>query len=681
MKISYQWLKEFVDLKMKAGALAERLVLGGIEVEAIESTPEDAILEVAVPPNRADLMSHFGLAREIAALTASRLFPLKAPKIASPKNRNKEIQVKIQDPKLCPRYSGALIHGVRPTQSPAWMVDRLERCGIRSIHPIVDITNYVLLEIGQPLHAFDAQKLQGSWIEVRAAREKERFFTIDHQELSLNKTSLVIANAEKAVALAGVIGGLETEIDSETSDLFLESAIFSPISIRRTSRAYGIRTESSQRFERGVDPEGVYLGLTRAIELLLEISGGELRQLSNVVSDPLRSPRLNLRQDHLSGILGRSFRGAEVAQCLKALGCKIELKKTGWSVVPPSYRRDLEQEIDLVEEVARWKGYDTFSEAIPPIPFQRTPGDPLYATGIQLREWMKQAGFLEIITYPYVSKTDLQGLKMEKAISLQNPLSEEQSELRPSLVPSLLQTAKYHTDRKMSDLRLFEIGKTFASDGDKVCESLKLGAVWSGLRLPEQWGTDKSLVDLFDLKGCLEKLFQELYRRSPDFRGGVSLPFLHPENFIRIFEGEQEWGYLAELHPEIQREKEFPQPLYLFEINLERLGPIPKMREKYQALSKYPGISRDFSFIVPNRVKYEEIIRACSQFKGGILKDLWLFDLYKGSKIPGDSKSLALRFFFQREDRTLTEEEVESQYQAMKSHLTREVNHDEDRHH
>ena len=672
MRVSYQWLKEFVDLKIPPQALAEKLVLGGIEVETVESLEGDSILEIAIPPNRADLMSHRGLAREISALAGVKQIPFKTSKVLFPRKGEGQIRIKIQDPKLCSRYTGALLQGLLPSASPSWMLDRLEKCGIRSIHPLVDITNYVLLETGQPLHAFDAQKLKGSLIEVRTAQEKEKLMTIDHREFSLDKNSLVIADAERAIALAGIIGGLETEIDSGITDVFIESAYFSPISIRRTARAYGIRTESSQRFERGVDPEGVSLGLTRALELLLKISPCELKQRIDISPISHRSPKLKFRKSRLSGILGPEYKIEEVHRCFKALDCQVKPEKEGAIIIPPSYRRDLEQEIDLIEEFARWKGYETIPDAIPPIPFQKISGASLYDTVTLLKEWMKYAGFFEMISYPYIGKSDLHGLRIEKAIPLQNPLSEEQGELRPLLAPSLIQSAKYHLDRKMLDLRLFEIGKTFTFQGEKICENLKLGVLWSGLRWPEQWGAEKSPADLFDLKGLLEKLLSEFYHRPSHFKGGPLFSFLHPENSLRIFQEGEELGYLGELHPEIQREKELYQALYLFEIDLEKLGPLSRTEKKYQPLSRHPWILRDFSFILPNKLKYEEVFRICQQFKGSLLKDFWLFDLYRGSKIPAGSRSLTLRFFFQSQERNLTEGEVECCYQSIKDRFTQE---------
>ncbi len=638
---------------------------------------ERHVLELEIYPNRPDCLSVLGVAREVAALAGSPLRPPadtvqeSGPPVAS------LASLEVREPTLCPRYVARVIEGVRVGPSPLWLQHRLRAAGMRPINNVVDVTNYVMLETGQPLHAFDYDKLAGHRIVVRRARKGEQLVTLDGVERNLDEETLVIADAERPLVVAGIMGGVEAEVDENTRNILLESAYFDPVSIRRTARRLGMGTESSYRFERGTDPGAPARVADRAAQLIVELAGGRVARgrLEVRNRDAFRAVEITLRARRLNNLLGTQISPAEIKRLLRHLGFEVELEGDGvLSVRVPTFRRDVEREADLVEEVARLHGYDRIPATLPSgasRPGGRVP--PLELTS-RVRQSLLGLGLSEAVTYTFVGPKVWDALRLpaesplRHCVPIRNPLSEEQSLLRTTLVPGLLEVARRNAARRNRAVHLFEVGTTFWPARLPITELPEerhtLGLFMMGTWPEPTWDRRPRAADFFDLKGVVEELLAAL-GLDATVRSEADRPYLHPGRAAQLYARDQALGYLGEVHPDVAESFDLPERAYVAEIDLDRLLPLVQHEIRYQPISRHPVVERDLALIVPREVPAATVEATLAQAGGNLLRSIRLFDVYQGEPVPDGFRSLAYSLRFQAPDRTLTDEEVNALVQAM----------------
>jgi phenylalanyl-tRNA synthetase beta chain len=614
---------------------------------------DDHVLTTKPTPNRGDCLSILGIAREVAAITGASG---EAPPIESVQATIADkLDVTLEAPEACPRYTGRLVKGVNPqAPTPHWMRARLERSGVRSISAIVDITNYVMLELGQPLHAFDANKLEGG-IRVRFAAAGETLELLNGETPKLGPDYLVIADDKKAVALAGIMGGAGTAVDDDTRDIFLESAYFAPDVIAGKSRLLGFGSDSSFRFERGVDFGGTLRALERATRLVIEICGGQAGPIAEAHAVlPERKP-VTLRLQRAQRVLGIPLTTSEVENVLTRLALSFEHKDGAFVVTPPTHRFDIEIEEDLIEEIARIRGYDNVPAAAPVAPAVMLRAPEATRTRGALRGRVAERDYTEIVTYSFVDakwEADLAG--NSHPVVLANPIASQMSVMRSSLIPGLVDTVAFNVRHKQSRVRVFEIGRCFRKAGDDYAQPIRVGGAAYGEALPEQWGSASRRVDFFDVKGDLEAIFAP---REPRFEAAEH-PALHPGKSARLIVGTQTVGWLGELHPRWQQKYDLPQAPVLFEVEYDALaaGAVPAYRD----IPKFPPVRRDVAALFDESVPYQTVIDAMKAAAADIVTDVRLFDVYRGKDLEKGRKSLAFRVLLQDTRKTLTDAEVES---------------------
>ena len=660
MKISLSWLKEFVEVPGGPRELKRDLTKLGLNVESYAQAGDDWVLEVEVTTNRPDCLSHLGVAREVATFYRK---PLKRPSFRVKDlgaSASAEISIETADKTLCPRYCGRVIKNVKVKPSPEWLVRRLEAVGMRPINNVADVTNYVLAELGHPLHAFDLERIRQRKIVVRRARPGEKLRTLDGVDRTLTSENLVIADGDGPVALAGVMGGEDSEISGATTSVLLESAWFDPVSVRRTAKAQGLHTEASHRFERGADIAMAPVALNRAALMIAELAGGRiLRGMVGVF--PPAKPRKDvvLRRSEIKRLLGAEIPWEDVRRILRSLGFETIRRGTeGWRVSLPSYRLDVEREVDLIEEVARHYGYDRLPARLRPVPLRGIERDARREKELTLAATLVGLGYREIIPPSMVDPEENVRFTDRLPVVLANPLSQDASALRSTPVPSMLRALRWNLDRDQSDLRFFEIGKTYAATGKGLREErrvLSLGL--SGRRRQASVHDSEKPLDFFDLKGDLETLFEPF--DIPDFRfepagcayyeSGLGGRFTSRGRTLVIF---------GRLSGEIARDYKLRQDVWLAEADLERLLDAPLRERAFRPYSKFPAVERDFSLLVPDEVTYsrlEESVRSVG------LEEIQRFrpvDLFRGSAVPAGHYSLLVRVTFQSLERTLAGEEI-----------------------
>jgi len=614
---------------------------------------DDHLITLKLTPNRSDCLSLFGIAREVSALTGAALNQL--PEGAFKQTSDRVSKVKVTASKACPRYTGRVISGVNAQAvAPSWMIQRLERCGLRSISALVDVTNYVLLELGQPLHAFDLKKLSGD-IEVRFARTGESLKLLNEQMIELQDDMLVIADGKQPVALAGVMGGADSAVDDSTTDIFLESAFFDPGVIVGKSRRIGFSSDSSYRFERGVDFAATKNALDRATQLILDICGGQVGAVTEVIGElPQRNP-VKLRVTRAQRVLGVSLKADQIAEILTRLGMKFQKQGDEFSVTPPSYRFDIAIEEDLIEEVARVHGYENVQPAEPQSLMTILPLDEAQWPLVKLRQSLVLRDYQEVITYSFVEaewERDLCG--NSAPIALQNPIASQMSVMRSSLLGGLLEALRTNLARKQARVRLFEIGGCFSGSIGNYVQQDRVAGLAYGTALPEQWGEKARILDFFDVKGDVEALFAP---RALNFKA-AAYPASHPGRSAQIFLGEKAIGWIGELHPKWQQQYDLPQPAVWFEITLADLvqAPVPYSAE----VSKFPPARRDIAVVVDEGVAVQSLLDAMRLLAAPNVFDIALFDLYRGNGVEKGKKSLAFRVLLQDTQKTLTELEIEA---------------------
>ena len=618
---------------------------------------DDRIFEIALTPNRSDCLSVAGIAREVGVLNRHDLTPVKIDPVAPAIDDT--FPVVLSDPADCPRYVGRVIRGLDPdAQTPVWMQERLRRSGLRSLGPLVDVTNYVMLELGQPLHAFDLHRLSGK-IDVRRARPGEQLELLNGQLVELGDDVLLITDDSGPLALAGIMGGEQSGVADDTCDIFLESAFFSPTSIAGRARRFGLHTDASHRFERGVDPGLQAIAVERATRLFLDISGGEAGPLVDTREDAHlpASPTIRLRQSRINLLLGAEIPAAEVTEILQRLELAVTEGDGEWQVTPPGFRFDLTIETDLIEEVGRIYGYDRLPGKLPDGQLSMAGRAEAELSLQQLRNVLVQRGYQEAITYSFVDPEHQRLLEPDLVpVALANPIASDLSVMRTNLWPGLLKALGYNQKRQQSRVRLFESGLNFRPRGGDVIQDAYLAAVACGEVNPQQWGEPARAMDFFDLKGDVEALLALTGSDDWTFRAAEH-PALHPGQTARVERAGEPVGWLGALHPRIARALDLDGDIYLMEIRVDALtrSRVPWLKE----LSKFPASRRDLAVVVPENVTVEQVLACVREHGGERLREVTLFDVYRGKGIPEGAKNLAFSLILQDFSANLTDETVE----------------------
>ena len=635
---------------------------------------DDVVIEIGLTPNRGDCLSLAGLAREVGAIYGSDVKPVANQSVAPVHDETRPVE--LLAPQACPRYLGRVIRNVdlsRPT--PLWMVERLRRSEIRSIDPAVDVTNYVMLELGQPMHAFDLAEIRGG-IRVRMAEQGEKLVLLDGQEATLTADTLVIADHERPLAIAGVMGGEHSGVSAQTRDLFLESAFFDPIALAGKARGYGLHTDASHRFERGVDFELARQAMERATALLLEIVGGEAGPVVEAVSaaDLPSREAVTLRNDRITQMLGLELEAALVERLLNALGLGVSAKGEGvWEVRIPSHRFDISLEVDLIEELGRLYGYDRLPVRYPQARLAPQARAEAQAELPALRRLLVARGYQEAITYSFIDPKLFAQFNPEASpLLLANPISADMAAMRASLWPGLVKAVLHNLNRQQNRVRLFESGLRFVGQLAELRQESMLAGVITGNRLPESWSHGRESVDFYDLKGDVEALLAaagdaEAFR----FVAGEH-PALHPGQCARIEREGRTVGHMGAIHPQLATELGIEQPLFLFELQLAGLaeGKLPVFSE----LSRFPEVRRDLALLVDRDTPAEELLSCIRESAGDYLTDLKLFDVYQGKGIDPLRKSLAVGLTWQHPSRTLNDDEVSAATQTILTSLGERFN-------
>ena len=630
---------------------------------------DDAIIDVDLTPNRGDCLSIAGLAREVSA---NYLADVSEPEVAECAPQiDDTFPVKLEAPAGCPRYVGRVIRDVNvAAETPLWLSERLRRAGIRSIDPVVDVTNYVMIELGQPMHGFDLDTLSGS-IRVRMAETDEPLTLLDGSEVKLTAETLVIADESKALAIAGVMGGENTGVSTETRNIFLESAFFNPITIAGKARSYGLHTDSSHRFERGVDFQLQRKGIERATQLILEICGGQPGPVSEVASeaDLPSLKQVNLRAEKVESLLGVAIENDHIEALLSRLGLTLTATGAGtWTVAVPSWRFDISIEEDLVEELGRIYGYNNLPETTPVARVQLKQIDE-GRKGIEvMRRVLVARGYQEAINFSFIDPALHKAFEPElEPVALSNPISSEMSVMRTSLLPGLVKTVQYNQNRQQQRIRLFESGQTFVTKNGELAQELWLAGVITGSREPEGWTGNNAAVDFYDIKGDLEALLAlGGDDRAWSFRT-ARRAFMHPGQCAEVLRDGEVVGVVGALHPSLVKLMDLNGPAYLFEVNVAAVeqGRVTE----YQALSKFPEVRRDMALIVDQTVAAGDIEQIIREQAGEWLKTVTVFDVYTGQGVPEGQKSLALGLTLQHPSRTFKDDEINALFASVVSAL------------
>lgn len=631
---------------------------------------EDYILNLDLTPNRPDCLSMIGVAREVAALFGRQIRKPKIKLKESKEVASQEVQIEIADPDACPRYAARVIKKVKVGKSPFWLRRRLESVGLRSINNVVDITNLVLMEQGQPLHAFDYDLFSQPKVLVRRAKSNEKFVTLDQVERKLSPEVLLITDGKKPVAVGGVMGGLKSEVTEETKSVLLESAYFDPRVIRRGRIYLGINTDASHRFERGVDPHNVINAANRAAQLMAQLAGGEvLKGVMDCYPKRVTQCRIRLRRKRVNQILNTQLTKSQISEILKSLGMQVKQNKD-LRVGVPTFRPDITREIDLIEEVARIHGYDRIDASLRGGGSLVTSAGPEEKILSRIKQILVGHGFFEVVTNNLV---DPEGARRicpgSDLLELRNPLSEELSVLRSSLIYSILKVIEWNKKRKESQIRIFELAQVFQPQNQNLPkEKYKLCLALSGIREPVGWDSVEKEVDFYDLKGAVESLFEKFslsgLKLVPD-EGSV----FSKGNGFAVKVKDSNLGILGEVSPEILEHFDLKDKVFLSELDLEEIAKLISTERLFSSLPKFPPVERDIALVAEEDVLIQDIEEKIRETGGDLIERLVLFDLYRGRQIPPGKKSLAYSITYRRKDRTLTDEEVEMVHQGIISQL------------
>lgn len=673
MKISYNWLGELVSLTLNPKELAERLTMAGLAVEAVEPVGVDHILDFDLTSNRPDALSHLGVAREAALVCGTSLIPQSITLNESDERAESAAAVEILDPDLCPRYAARVVRGVKVAPSPKWLADRLESIGQRPVNNIADITNYVMFEMNQPTHAFDLNLLHGRRIIVRRPSDGEQVTTLDGSRRELASEMLVIADVDRAVAIAGVMGGADTEISEQTKDVLVESAYFNPASIRHTARVLGMDTEASYRFARGADYGAQVRAADRVAQMITEIAGGQaLKGAIDVYPAHIKREPVSVRESRIERLTGLKVAIEKAADILRGLGFDVELAagEKHLLALAPSFRVDVSREEDLVEEVARHVGYDLVAVTLP-----GWSGAGKFLNGDKQRRNVRRAlttlGFDEAYSFSFVNgeRDRLFRRGDRPAAALSNPIDVNQSEMRTSLLAGLLEAVQHNFNQGTRDVRLFEIGRVFASaDGDeRPSEREVLGIAMTGSVSQDDWRGSKQ-IEIYDLKGAVE-VVMSAFNISSFTIDRARVEYLHPGQSAVLSRDGEEIARFGRLHPRVASLYKFRQPVFIGELEFERLLALPADPVRYSALARFPAATRDVSALVPDTVMWGDIEKAVRDLGVPEIASVRVFDMYKGKEMPEGFHSLAFRVIYRGEGRTLTDEEVAGMHQQVRALL------------
>lgn len=645
---------------------------------------KDVIFEIGLTPNRADCLSVIGIAREIAAMLGKKVMYPSYDVVENGPAIDSVARISIRDSDLCPRYMARYLTGCTVGPSPSWMVNRLNSVGIRSINNVVDITNYVLLEYGHPLHAFDYRQLAGGAIIVERAKDGEKFVTLDEQERALVNQDLTIRDAEKAIALAGVMGGENSEISDSTTDILLESAYFEPSAIRRTARRLGMHTEASHRFERGADISILPRALDRAATLMAELAGGKLAVGSiDVYPTPVQPRVISVRFERIASILGIEIPLEEVNRIFHNLEFTVRCSEPGiLDVTVPTYRVDIEREIDLIEEVARLNGYENIPATMPKIrAFSDRPSSHQVLER-KIRDLLVAHGLSEVITYSFVNPAVFNKIMLDEndprrnPIKVLNPLSEDQAVMRTTLLPGLLDVTARNLSFRLMNVQVFEMRRIYlpVADSQLPVEPVYAAGILTGLRDPESWSRKAETLDFYDVKGMLENVFETLGISGVQFEARDFEPYYHPGKACSVYSGQDHIGSFGEIHPTVQESYGIEKPLYYFELNFEKLLSLCTEVTSVSPPPRFPDTFRDIAMLVQDEMETGVVLDCIRRNKIKEMENVELFDLYKGPGIPEGHKSIAVRVRYRSPERTLTDEEVNRLQEQVVQNILKKIN-------
>ena len=683
MLFSSNWLARYVELPEETSHLAELLTRCGMVVEDIRSHSDGALLDLDIPSNRVDAMNHYGLAREIAT---ARRSDLQAPEILvneSDPATDQLTAIAIDDLNGCPRYTARLIRGVKVEPSPQWLANLIESIGLRPLNNVADITNFVLWELGHPLHAFDFDRLVDHQIVVRRARKSESLVALDHIEHNLTSSDLVIADGQRPVALAGVIGGAETSITNDTVNVLIEGAWFDPATVRATAHRLNLHTDASHRFERSPAHDGMLLAIDRAASLIQEIGGGALSRGTIDVVGTLPEPvSTTLRQTRLKGLLGIEVPSSEVEEILTRLGFSLAAKTGGYDVGVPSFRPDVTREEDLIEEVGRHNGYDRLPATLPVVRSIQDSGTPEVLGEQRLKQCLVAAGCREIMSSSLSSLLEQSGFvgQVEDLVSINNPISEELSVLRAHLVPGLLGAVAHNLNHGQTSLRLFEVGRCFAGPltDDGVTEYWSMAIALTGSQRRDHWKDVSTPVDFYDLKGIVEHVTKQMAWPKWQWGAGKS-PGIDQSATALIRNGAGgniPAGWAGRISADTAQTFDIDAEVWVVELNIDKPIGLPHPTTPYRPVSRFPGGSRDVALVLPEASDYgvvETTVRVAAAEAMLPLASITLIEIYKGDEIPPGHRGMTLRFTFRAADRTLTAAEIEAGQKKLVDTLSKKL--------
>lgn len=671
MKILLSWLKEYIDTELPPAHIAKILTMAGLEVDSVDELPQgDCVFEISLTPNLGHCSSVVGVARELSAATGT---PVVAPATSVEEDGSLPLanyaSVTVADQALCPRYACRMIRGVAVGPSPDWLKNRLEACGLRSVNNIVDVTNYVLLEMGQPLHAFDADQLDGCAIAVKTAVDGQAFTTLDGKTRQLDDKDLLIWDASKPVAIAGVMGGAESEVSEVTTNVLLESASFAPSAVRRTSKKLGLMTDASKRFEREIDPNSIIAALDRAAQLIRHVAGGRVCQgVIDTCARPFPEREIACRLSRINKVLGTQLSAGEVEPLFQRLAISANWDGTDtFTLRVPTYRNDLKEEVDLIEEVARIYGYDNIRKATTKYASSDLPHASSFLCEREMRQRLVAEGLQEFLTCDLIGPSLMHVVQEagssgdEGAINVLNPTSVEQSFLRTSLLPGLLQVVKYNWDHQNPNINGFEVGRIHFKQHGRYVEQPVAAIVLSGKSRPHHWDVKPQDYDFFDLKGIIENVLRELNIEGVTFKPTAQAAF-HPGRQVGIFAGALEIGSFGEVHPAVQRRLDVPQRILFAEINLQELFQCKRAATKMQPIALYPGSERDWTMTLKEETPIKAVFDAVHAEASPLLTDLTLLDVYHSDRLGKGLKNVTFRFLYRDSTKTIAQEEVDAEH-------------------
>ena len=678
MKVSYSWLKEYVDTKIDPKKIAHLLTMAGVNVASCENVGGDYIFELEITANRPDCLSVLGVARELAALLGKSL---KVPKEikdgkkqkVQSKKQKPSFNVTLKNPELCFRYTARIIKDVEVGPSPDWLKNKIISVGLRPVNNIVDITNFVLFETGQPLHAFDLDRIKEGIVIRRAARD-EKIITIDNVPRTMTGDTLVIADGSEPIAIAGVMGGLKTEVSNMTKNILLESAFFDPVSVRHTSRALGIASESSYRFERKINNDMVVKASERAGALIEEVTKGKKGEFFDVGKKASYSKNISLSLKKTNSLLGVPIKKNEAIKILKALEFSVSGKNNFLKITVPGFREDVKNDIDVIEEIARIYGYEKIPVTIPRIVGNTTIKEPMSLFQEKLSNTLIRLGLNEIITYALINRNKIKGLDVppDQIVAIKNPLSIDQEIMRPTLLPGMLGVISYNFNRRAKELSLFEIGNTYKEKGNSYIEEPVLSIGLAGIKR-DNWRSHKQEYDFFDIKGMFEKLLDESGLKGVIFKKG-SIPGFN-KNITSIAEQNGDIiGYLGEVGKSICGKFDIEKNVFYAEIYITKLFKKISLSKRYASYGRYPSVVRDISMVMDKSVTSQELENIIKEMGKDLVKDVSLVDCYKGKQIPENKRALLYRIEYRSDEKTLEDSEVDRLHSDIKNTLSEKLN-------